>query len=86
MQNQIEACFDTDRGQTQYLLNNKIYVFLTPLSENKKKIHKFIIKFMRYIKKTDRHYFRRGLYIYTSYVYNIEVKSINWSIAKFFAL
>ncbi|GBC01982.1 hypothetical protein RclHR1_04400005 [Rhizophagus clarus] len=51
MQNQIEACFDTDRGQTQYLLNNKIYVFLTPLSENKKKFHNFIIKFMRYIKK-----------------------------------
>src|ERR1044071_6974042 len=42
--------------------NNEIYAFLTPLFENKKKFHGFIIKFMSYIKKTDRHYFRRGLY------------------------
>ena len=51
MQNQIEACFDTDRGQTQYLLNNKIYVFLTPLSENKKKIHNLIINLCVILKK-----------------------------------
>ncbi|GBC03243.1 hypothetical protein RclHR1_05020020 [Rhizophagus clarus] len=51
MQNQIEACFDTDRDQTQYLLNNKIYVFLTPLSENKKKIHNFIINLCVILKK-----------------------------------
>jgi hypothetical protein len=63
MQNQIEACVDANRGQTKYLPNNKIYVFLTPHLEYKKKFNSFIIKFMCYIKKTDRHYFRRGLYI-----------------------
>ena len=35
---QIKACIDTDGSQIKYLLNNKIYAFLTPLSENKKKI------------------------------------------------
>jgi hypothetical protein len=32
----IEVSVDADGGQTKYLLNNKIYVFLTPLPENKK--------------------------------------------------
>jgi hypothetical protein len=53
MQNQIEACVVTDGGQIKYLFNNK-YVFLIPLSENKKKIHKFIINLTCYIEKTDR--------------------------------
>jgi hypothetical protein len=37
MQNQIETYIDADGGQTKYLFINEICVFLTPLSENKKK-------------------------------------------------
>ena len=37
MQNQIETYIDADGGQIKYLSINKIYVFLTPFSENKKK-------------------------------------------------